>query len=57
MSNHRETDKDEAIAIRNKLEENGYEVTEMLFDVENPQPEWNWAYINFLQIGNNIILR
>ena len=56
MSNHRETDKDEAIAIRNKLEENGYEVTEMLFDVENPQPEWNWAYINFLQIGNNIIL-
>ena len=56
MSNHRDTDAIEAAAIRRILESYGFEVTEMLFDVENPNPDWNWAYINFLQVGNKIIM-
>lgn len=56
MSNHRDTDADEAAKIRRILESKGFEVTEMLFDVENPNPDWNWAYINFLQVGNKIIM-
>ena len=56
MSNHRDTDAREADAIRRILESYGFEVTEMLFDVENPNPDWNWAYINFLQVGNKIIV-
>lgn len=56
MSHHRDTNEDEAIQIRQILEENGYKVTEMLLSVENPQTDWNWAYINFLQVGNNIIM-
>lgn len=56
MSNHRDTDAREADAIRRILESYGFEVTEMLFDVENPNPDWNWAYINFLQVGNKIIM-
>lgn len=56
MSNHRDTDAKEAAAIRRILESYGFEVTEMLFDVENPNPDWNWAYINFLQVGNKIIM-
>jgi len=56
MSNHRDTDADEAAKIRQILESYGFEVTEMLFDVENPNPDWNWAYINFLQVGNKIIM-
>ena len=56
MSNHRDTDAKEADAIRRILESYGFEVTEMLFDVENPNPDWNWAYINFLQVGNKIIM-
>lgn len=56
MGNHRDFDENEAIEIRRILEDNGYQVTEMLFDVEHPQWDWNWAYINFLQVGDNIIL-
>ncbi len=56
MSNHRENDEDEAIQMRSVLEKNGYEVTEMLFPVENPDLDYNWAYINFLQVGNKIIM-
>lgn len=56
MSNHRDTDAREAAAIRRILESYGFEVTEMLFDVENPNPDLNWAYINFLQVGNKIIM-
>ncbi|MBO7496201.1 MAG: agmatine deiminase family protein [Salinivirgaceae bacterium] len=56
MSNHRDTDAREADAIRRILESYGFEVTEMLFDVEKPNPDWNWAYINFLQVGNKIIM-
>ena len=56
MSNHRDTDAREADAICRILESYGFEVTEMLFDVENPNPDWNWAYINFFQVGNKIIM-
>lgn len=56
MSNHRENDEAEAIEMRSVLEKNGYEVTEMLFPVKNPNLDYNWAYINFLQVGNKIIM-
>lgn len=56
MSNYRDDKEEIAIKIRQKLEYEGYEVTEMLFDVPNPNAELNWAYINFLQVGNNIIM-
>ncbi len=57
MSNHRESHPEEAEKIRKILEREGYEVTEMLFDrVENKHPEWNWAYINFLHVGDKIIV-
>ena len=56
MGNHRDSDEEEAILIRKVLEENGYVVTEMLFTVQEPRYDLNWAYINFLQVGNNIIL-
>ena len=51
-----DSEEDEAIKIRQILEENGYTVTEMLFTVQEPRYDLNWAYINFLQVGNNIIL-
>ena len=56
MTNHRDTYPDEADTIRKTLEDHGYEVTEMLFDTHNPDTDVNWAYINFLQVGNEIIM-
>ena len=57
MSNYREFHPEEAVKIRKILEREGYEVTEMLFDsVDNKHPEWNWAYINFLHVGDKIIV-
>lgn len=56
MSNHRDLDNNEATQIRQVLETNGYQITEMKFTVKKPQNDLNWAYINFLQVGNNIIL-
>lgn len=56
MTNHRESRPNEADAIRRVLERNGYKVTEMLFDVPKPSTYYNWAYINFLQIGSEIIM-
>lgn len=56
MSNHRETDSAEALAIRSRLEENGFAVTEMLFDVAHPSSDFNWAYINYLEVGRKIIV-
>lgn len=56
MSNHRESHPEEADEIRRRLEEAGYEVIEMLFDVPNPNKEFNWAYINYLEVGNKIIV-
>ena len=56
MSNYRELDHEEAAEIRWRLEEYGFEVTEMLFDVPNPNKDYNWAYINYLEVGNKIIV-
>lgn len=58
MGNHGDFYPDEASAIRRILERHGFEVTEMRFNdkVTNPCQELNWAYINFLQVGRNIIM-
>ena len=56
MSNHQETDVEEAEEIKRILVSFGFQVTEMLFDIEQPNKDWNWAYINFLHVGNKIIM-
>lgn len=56
MSNHRNADEQEAEEIKRRIEQHGFEVTEMLFDVPNLDVDYNWAYINFLQVGNKIIM-
>jgi len=56
MSNHREFFPEEADEIRSRLENAGFEVTEMLFDVPKPNGTFNWAYINYLQVGNKVIV-
>ena len=56
MSNHREFAPDETDEIRWELESVGYVVTEMLFDVPNPNKDFNWAYINYLEVGNKIVV-
>lgn len=56
MSNHRENKPKEAEEIRQILEKENFNVTEMLFNVKNPNPDYNWAYINYLQVGNKIIV-
>lgn len=58
MGNHGEQYPEEAAAIRHILEEYGFEVTEMRFvdKVGSPRTDLNWAYINFLQVGNKIIM-
>jgi len=56
MSNHRDFDPTEADEMRRRLEGAGLEVTEMLFDVPNPNKDFNWAYVNYLQVGNKIIV-
>ena len=56
MSNHREFHPEEADEIKRRLEEVGYKITEMLFDVPNPNRDFNWAYINYLRVENKIIV-
>lgn len=56
MGNHRESDPHEASRIRQTLEDNGFDVTEMLFETDCPNRDFNWAYINFLQVGSKIIM-
>lgn len=56
MSNIRDFNPEEADEIINRLEEAGFCVTEMLFDVPNPNKDYNWAYINYLEVGNKIIV-
>ena len=56
MSNHRDYCPEEADEIKRRLECVGFEVTEMLFDVPNPNMDYNWAYINYLEVGNKIIV-
>lgn len=56
MSNHRDFHPEEADEIKRRLEAVGFEVIEMLFDVPNPNRDFNWAYVNYLQVGNKIIV-
>ncbi len=58
MGNHGDCFPDETDEIRKQLESYGFEVTEMRFKnkVSLPCYELNWAYINFLQVGKNIIM-
>lgn len=56
LSNHGEEYPEEAARIREELERYGFEVTEMRFDVSKQNRDYNWAYINFLQVGSNIIM-
>jgi agmatine/peptidylarginine deiminase len=56
MSNHREVDPEEAKEIKQIMERNGFDVREMLFDVKEQNLDWNWAYINYLQVGKKIIM-
>ena len=56
MSNHRDYFPEEADEIKRRLEAVGFEVIEMLFDVPNPNKDFNWAYINYLEVGNKIII-
>ena len=56
MCNHRDSFPEEAEEIKYRLEAVGFEVIEMLFDVPNPNRDFNWAYINYLQVGRKIIV-
>lgn len=58
MGNHGDCYPEEATSIRRILECYGFVVTEMRFNdkVATPDYNLNWAYINFLQVGKNIIM-
>lgn len=58
MGNHGDECPAEATAIREIIEEYGFEVTEMRFNdkVASPCSSLNWGYINFLQVGKQIIM-
>lgn len=59
MGNHGDRYPKEAKAIREILESFGFVVTEMSFNDKvsaSPCTDLNWAYINFLQVGKNIIM-
>ena len=56
MSNHRDYCPEEAEEIKYRLEAVGFEVIEILFNVPNPNKDLNWAYINYLEVGNKIIV-
>lgn len=56
MSNRRDYKPEEADETKRRLEKAGFQVTEMLFDVPSPDGDFNWAYINYLQVGYKIIV-
>lgn len=57
MNNHRDTDLHEAFAIKGILNRKGFIVTETLFDgIDKQDKDLNWAYVNYLQVGNKIIM-
>ncbi len=56
MSNLRDSHPKDAQSIKQRLENIGFHVVEMLFDVPRPNYDYNWAYINYLQVGNKIIV-
>lgn len=55
MGNLGDKHPDKANEIRLILEEYGFQVTEMRFN-DKGNANYNWAYINFLQVGKNIIM-
>ena len=58
MGNYGDRHPEKAATIRRILESSGFIVTEMRFQgkVASPCYDLNWAYINFLQVGKNIIM-
>lgn len=58
MGNHGDEYPHESATIKAILESSGFNVTEMKFrdKVLHPCISLNWAYINFLQVGNIIVL-
>lgn len=58
MGNHAEFYPNEAEEIKRTLEAYGFVVTEIRFNdkVANPTKQYNWAYINFLQVGKTIVM-
>lgn len=58
MGNHGDCFPEEATSIRLILESYGFEVTEMRFKdkVDKPCCDFNWAYINFLQVEKKIVM-
>lgn len=56
MVDHFKEDPQEAATIKQRLEEKGFEVTVMEYDVPTPDYDLNWAYINYLQVGNVILM-
>lgn len=57
MSNHRDTNLSEATAIKEILQNHGFVVTEITFDgIVVKNKELNWAYVNYLQVANKIIM-
>lgn len=53
MTDHWRSDKYEAEEIRTRLEQAGFEVIPMIFKKTH---RYCWAYINFLHVGNKIIM-
>lgn len=56
MSNHKDSDPEEADKMVKRLKAKGFVVREMQFNVLKPEMDFNWAYINYLHVGNNIIV-
>lgn len=56
MTDHWLKDPEEADEIKRRLEDKGFDVVVMKFDVPNPENLWNWAYVNYLQVGDKIIV-
>lgn len=56
MTNHADAEPEEAAGIKSALKRHGYNVTELRYNVRHPNADYNWGYINFLQVGNTIIM-
>lgn len=56
MSNLHVTHPKDACSIKRRLENIGFYVVEMKFDVPCQNDDYNWAYINYLHIGTKIIV-
>lgn len=56
MGNHRDSQPEEANSIRQVLELHGFDVKELQYNSKRLTKVYNWAYVNFLQVGNIIIM-